>query len=157
MASHTACRALHDHCRGKSDEVLHAVASTGGVIGICCIPAFLGRTGNVSALLDHIDHAVSVVGVDHVAIGTDTAVSLTPGHDDPHMDPRPNTKSAPRFESFWPPGSIGQERWNQPDMIAALAWTNWPLFTVGLVQRGYSDDHIRQIIGGNLLRVLRAA
>ena len=34
-----------------------------------------------------------------------------------------------------------------------MAWTNWPLFTVGLVQRGYSDEHIRQIIGGNVLRV----
>ena len=33
--------------------------------------------------------------------------------------------------------------------------TNWPLFTVGLVQRGYSDDAIRKIIGGNVLRVAR--
>ncbi|MBP5183278.1 MAG: membrane dipeptidase, partial [Lentisphaeria bacterium] len=36
-----------------------------------------------------------------------------------------------------------------------LAWTNWPLFTVGLVQRGYSDEEIRKIIGGNVLRVCR--
>jgi membrane dipeptidase len=37
-----------------------------------------------------------------------------------------------------------------------MAWTNWPLFTVGLVQRGYKDDDIRKIIGGNVLRVARA-
>jgi membrane dipeptidase len=33
------------------------------------------------------------------------------------------------------------------------AWTNWPLFTTGLVQRGYSDDDIRKILGLNMLRV----
>lgn len=37
-----------------------------------------------------------------------------------------------------------------------MEWTNWPLFTVGLVQRGYSDDDIRKIVGGNMLRVTRA-
>ena len=40
-------------------------------------------------------------------------------------------------------------------MTTSLAWTNWPLFTVGLVQRGYSDDEIRKIIGGNVMRVAR--
>ena len=38
----------------------------------------------------------------------------------------------------------------------STVWTNWPLFTVGMVQRGYSDDDIRKIIGGNVLRVARA-
>ena len=40
-------------------------------------------------------------------------------------------------------------------MTDSLAWTNWPLYTVGLVQRGHSDETIRQIIGGNVLRVAR--
>jgi len=39
----------------------------------------------------------------------------------------------------------------------SLAWTNWPLFTVGMVQRGHSDDDIRRILGGNVMRVVRAA
>ena len=38
-----------------------------------------------------------------------------------------------------------------------LAWTNWPLFTVGMVQRGHADADIRKILGGNVLRVARAA
>jgi membrane dipeptidase len=37
----------------------------------------------------------------------------------------------------------------------SLAWTNWPLFTVGLVQRGYSEEDIRQILGLNMLRITR--
>jgi membrane dipeptidase len=38
---------------------------------------------------------------------------------------------------------------------ASLGWTNWPLVTVGLIQRGYSEDAIRAILGGNMLRVCR--
>lgn len=38
----------------------------------------------------------------------------------------------------------------------SLAWTNWPLFTVGLVQRGHSDATIRKILGENVLRIARA-
>ncbi|MCS7465954.1 dipeptidase [Stieleria sp. ICT_E10.1] len=41
-------------------------------------------------------------------------------------------------------------------MNQSLAWTNWPLFTVGLVQRGHRDDVIRQVIGGNVMRVIEA-
>ena len=37
----------------------------------------------------------------------------------------------------------------------SLAWTNWPLYTVGLVQHGYRDEDIRQILGLNMLRVAR--
>ena len=43
----------------------------------------------------------------------------------------------------------------EPDQKLSLAWTNWPLFTVGLVQRGYSDRDIQKILGGNVLRVAR--
>jgi len=44
----------------------------------------------------------------------------------------------------------------KPQADASLAWTNWPLFTVGLVQRGHSDATIRKILGENTLRVARA-
>lgn len=49
-----------------------------------------------------------------------------------------------------------QPEWNQPRQKLSLAWTNWPLFTVALVQRGYSDDDIQKVLGGNVLRVTRA-
>ncbi len=39
----------------------------------------------------------------------------------------------------------------------SMAWTNWPMFTVGMVQRGHSDTDIQKILGGNMLRVARAA
>ena len=40
-------------------------------------------------------------------------------------------------------------------MWDSMAWTNFPLFTVGMVQRGIPDDDIRKILGGNYLRVLK--
>jgi membrane dipeptidase len=42
-----------------------------------------------------------------------------------------------------------------PEQQLTLAWTNWPLFTVGLVQRGYRDEDIEKILGGNMVRVTR--
>ncbi|MCD6465092.1 membrane dipeptidase [Candidatus Bathyarchaeota archaeon] len=61
-------------------------------------------------------------------------------------------KTRARWAALWPP----EDFVTKPEQRLSMAWTNWPLFTVGLVQRGYSDDEIQKIIGGNVLRVARA-
>ena len=73
VASHTTCAGLYKHFRGKPDDTVRAICDTGGLIGICCIPNFLGGSGDIAALLDHIDYAVKRFGAEHVAIGTDVA------------------------------------------------------------------------------------
>ena len=73
IASHSTCGALYEHIRSKPDNVIRAIADTGGYIGICCIPRFLRHGGGITALLDHIDHVVKKFGPDHAAIGTDVA------------------------------------------------------------------------------------
>ncbi|NKB68492.1 MAG: dipeptidase [Candidatus Latescibacteria bacterium] len=152
VASHSVCCALHSHVRGKPDPVIRAIVDSGGYIGICCIPAFLGGRGDITALLDHVDHVARTFGADHVTIGTDRAYSSTT----PVVPTATGGRSGrPRWEYFWPPNTFGAQ-WEKADMVESLAWTNWPLFTVGLVQRGYSDEDIRRIIGGNMLRVLGA-
>ena len=150
VASHTACAALHRHIRAKPDEVIRAIADTGGYVGICAIGPFLGGGGDIAALLDHIDHVVRRFGADHVAIGTDIAYSSRNSTRETGK-----IRGAPRagasWSRFWPPNAlVGPTH-------PSLAWTNWPLFTVGMVQRGHSDDVIRKILGGNALRVARAA
>ncbi|HUG18777.1 MAG TPA: membrane dipeptidase, partial [Planctomycetaceae bacterium] len=75
VASHSVCGGIYPHIRSKPDEVLKAIAGTGGLIGICCIPRFLRQSGDINALLDHIDYAVKLIGIDHVGIGTDVAYS----------------------------------------------------------------------------------
>jgi membrane dipeptidase len=75
---------------------------------------------DISVLLRHIDHAVQVMGVDHVGIGSD-------------------------FD-----GISG----NVLDGLEDVS--KYPALVQGLIDRGYSDTDIRKIMGGNLLRVMRA-
>lgn len=150
VASHSACLALNHHIRNKPDEVIRAISDTGGYVGICCISTFLGRSADLNAMLDHIDYVVKNFGADHVAIGTDTGYrSRADAAENRKVTTRP--KSRPRFQNFWPPGTYATTPFS-----GSLAWVNWPLFTVGMVQRGHSDSDIQKILGGNVLRVARA-
>jgi membrane dipeptidase len=155
VCSHSGCANVNAHHRCKPDEVIRAICDTGGYIGICCIPAFLGGSGDINAFLNHIDHVVKVFGADHVTIGTDTAYSSrTPASQQGGV---PRHKARPRWENFWQPNDpLFDRTWHEPQMQESLAWTNWPLFTVGMVQRGYNDEDIRKILGGNVLRVAKA-
>lgn len=152
MASHTGARAVFNHMRCKTDEALKAIADTDGLIGVFALNEMLGEKSDISTLLDHIDHVAKTAGVEHTAIGTDSY-----------------------YHTAWPKGVTGypksgfSDRWrgnwnssNHPvspsdeNLAGSLAWTNWPLYTVGLVTRGYSDDDIEKILGKNFLRVLDA-
>lgn len=46
--------------------------------------------------------------------------------------------------ALWQPDDpVFAPEWRQERQVQSLAWTNWPVFTIGLVQRGYSDDDIQ--------------
>lgn len=150
VASHTTCDALRHHIRAKPDHVLKAIAQTGGLVGICWIAPFLGGQGGITELLDHIDYAVKKIGIDHVGLGTDVA------HTSQYVAKSQGTvpsrgRRRPRFASLWPADALG----GSFPRSGSLAWTNWPLVTVGLAQRGYADADIQKLLGGNMLRVCR--
>jgi len=150
VARHTTCAQLHPHIRSKPDPVMRAIADSGGYLGICCIARFLRGTGDIRAFLDHIDYAVKKLGPEHVAIGTDVAYTSQNAAREQKKVP-PGARQRTAFRSLWP-----RDDFRASDRArASLAWTNWPLFTVGLVQRGYPDDAIRKILGENVLRVTR--
>ena len=68
------------------------------------------------------------------------------------------TKGRGRWPAFWPPHvPVGSPEYRKPRQIDSLAFTNWPIFTIGLVQRGHADEDIRKILGENVMRVTRAA
>jgi microsomal dipeptidase-like Zn-dependent dipeptidase len=71
VANHTGCKKIYDHSRCKTDEEIHAIAESGGYVGILRGPHFIGWMATLKDLLDHIDHIVELVGVDFVGIGTD--------------------------------------------------------------------------------------
>ncbi len=156
VASHSASWALNKHYRCKTDAVIRALADTDGYMGICCITRFLGGKGDISVMLDHIDYVAKKFGVERLAIGTDVAYTSTASTAENRKAPKQRTQRD-RWEHLWPdpePSSMPEGPVNRAQL--STAWTNWPLFTVALVQRGYTDDDIRKIIGGNVLRVARA-
>ncbi|GAI92538.1 unnamed protein product, partial [marine sediment metagenome] len=148
--------ALNGHYRNKPDNVIKEIAETNGYIGICCIPQFLGRGGDIISLLDHIDYVAKKFGVDHVAIGTDFGIQSQYAENEWRKVPEMSLQRKP-WRSLWPqnPYSKPLDDATQNKGKESLIWTNWPLFTVGLVQRGYTDDEIQKIIGGNVIRVLK--
>ncbi|MEW6356002.1 MAG: membrane dipeptidase [Planctomycetota bacterium] len=154
VISHSGCCALNEHIRCKPDAVIRAVCDTGGYIGICCIPNFLGGTGDINAFLDHIEYVVKHFGADRVAIGTDISYVSSRAAEENKKAP-PRRKERKRWENFWPENAFAT-KFKEPRYPQSLAWTNWPYFTVGLVQRGHSDDDVQKIIGGNVLRVAQA-
>jgi membrane dipeptidase len=163
-ATHTACRAVFDHARGKSDHALAALGRSGGYIGIVIVPAFLTAAADASLehLLDHVDHAVNVAGIDAVGIGTDwsaggytTDVPKEWVDADPEQDP---ANQARQLEGLRRLGFRDEHLRNLFTTLDGLRWwREWPNITRGLVCRGYDDDAVRKILGGNWERVFRAA
>jgi len=165
IASHSSCRALCNHVRDMSDDMIKALAAKGGVIQINYEMSFIDQpykdasdklSGGVVAMfdqlkkecgdneacvgkkmaemqkqavaegklphvsweriIDHIDHAVKLVGADHVGLGSDfDGASMPEGMEDA---------------------------------------SKLPKITEALMRKGYSDGDIRKILGGNLLRVM---
>lgn len=156
VASHSCVASISKVIRSKPDEVIRAIADTDGYIGICCIPRFLGGTGDIAALMKHIDYVVKKFGFDYVTIGTDHGYSSQFNAMENKIISASGIRQSfrTRWEALWPDEGTFNAK---PEMQQSMAWTNWPLFTVGLVQMGYSDDDIQKILSGNALRVANAA
>ena len=73
VCTHSSCRALCDHPRNLTDEQMRALAAKGGVMQITMYNGFLVKDGEATVLdaLCHLEHAIEVMGIDHVGIGTD--------------------------------------------------------------------------------------
>ncbi|HXI12628.1 MAG TPA: dipeptidase [Thermoanaerobaculia bacterium] len=164
IASHSSCRALTNHARNMTDQMLKDLAASNGLCMINFFSAFINqgvatvmmkaqkRPGHrdlpgadeelpddridwalyldwfralgcpeatIDDAVDHIAHAASVAGIDHVGIGSD-------------FDGVPSLPSGLKDASFL------------------------PLLTDRLADRGFSDDEIEKILGKNFLRVFEA-
>ncbi|MGA2783639.1 MAG: dipeptidase [Candidatus Bathyarchaeia archaeon] len=74
IASHSNCRALCNHRRNMTDEMIKILADNGGVMGMNFSASFVTENkenATLERLLDHVDHVVKVASVEHVGIGSD--------------------------------------------------------------------------------------
>ena len=75
VCSHSSARALCDHPRNLTDDQMRALARKGGVCQITLYPGFLSShpssPASITDAMAHIDHAIDVMGIDHVGLGTD--------------------------------------------------------------------------------------
>lgn len=147
--THANCRALTPTLmRNKTDEAIRAMARSGGVMGVAFIRFIVREQEPVTIehAIDHIDHIRKLVGVEHVAVGSDMDVVGNPNPIGGGADPRtqPNFSRYKYHEDS--DGSITVKGLDHPKRMYDL--------TEGLIRRGYSDSDIRQIIGGNAVRVL---
>ena len=73
VCSHSSCRSLCDHPRNLTDEQMKRLASKGGVMQVTFYEGFLRQDAKASLMdaIEHINHAVNIMGIEHVGIGTD--------------------------------------------------------------------------------------
>lgn len=145
--THTICKAVNNHDRGKTDDQLEAVAKRGGYVGICVVPFFITSApqATLEHWLDHVDHAVKVVGADKVGIGTDWG-----GREPPALGKKMDEEAYPKI-GFRPEHKVS----SLATTTGYLDWTEWPNFARALVSRGYKDEEIKGILGGNFLRLFK--
>jgi membrane dipeptidase len=143
ICSHAACRALNDHPRNLSDDQLRALTAGEGLFGLMLHPLAIGygeRT--LGRVVDHLEHAVEIVGVDRVCFGGDFTTRLAQV-----LPPTPDPA-----DGLMPEGGeagIGIEGLKGPE--------DYPALLAALRGRGWSEDDITAVSSANLIAFLRRA
>ena len=146
VVSHAGCRGVHDHVRNVSDEQLLAIAERGGVLGMMALTLTVGRDGaSLERYLEHLDHAVNTMGIEHVALGSDFIDQVIEAELAAGKPLNPATQDALE---------LGGGRLAIQELVGPA---DYPTLLDALRGRGYEGDRLEAIAHGNLLRVLRAA
>ena len=142
--THSNCRALNNHPRLKTDEAIRKLAAKGGVMGITGVRMFVKdkEPTTVEDIVDHIDHVVKLVGIDHVGIGSDSDLM---GYD--HMPPDQYKQLKAGYKASYAfRDKIDTDGFDHPRKVYDL--------TAALIRRDYSDSNIQAVLGGNFRRLL---
>ena len=144
--THACTRHLCASPRNKTDEAMAALAARGGVMGITSLASFVAddwREADLDRYLDHIDHAVAMMGIDHVALAMDFTEFQT-------VDVLEPVKWG---GTQVPWGIKGLTEWPIPYARGIGDSTEYPNVTAGLLRRGYGEADVQKILGGNLRRL----
>lgn len=146
ILSHGNCRALNPEApRATTDEAIQKLAKKGGVMGITCI-AFMVKGSEpvtVDNVIDHYDHVRDLVGIEHVGLGSDAGVESN-DLGAPQILQNMLAKADPRYRVH-----------GTHEIVAGLEGQKRVYnLTAAFVRRGYTDEHIRLILGENWRRAL---
>ena len=147
VCSHTNVAAIADNYRCISDQVIDAIAATGGVIGLTAVNDFhvrgRGDTGDVPHVgieehVDQYDYIRNRVGVDHVGLGTDFVDGMAIPY-------------GGGINAEIIPADMVSEPWRFIRGFESIA--ELPNLIDGLRRRGWTDEEVRKAMGANWLRV----
>jgi membrane dipeptidase len=150
LITHAGARTVWDTPRMKPDDVLRAVAGTGGVIGMSAAPhTTLSQDHSrhtIESVMDHFRYCADLVGIEHVAFGPDTLYGDHVGLHRVfgHLLGLGRATRAPGFERVEYVDGLE----NPTENFANIC--GW------LVQHGYRDDEITAVLGGNIYRALQS-
>lgn len=145
LATHSNARALCDHPRNLTDDQLKTLAENGGVVCLNFYRDYLrkdGQNASLEDLLDHIDYIIRLIGVDHVGLGPD------------YMDAPPEIVG-PSLQYVDPTGEHGLTV--EKYMIGPRDIEDNSKFinvARGMERRGYKQEEVQAVMGGNFLRLL---
>lgn len=145
ILSHANVRALNDNPRCVEDDLIRAVAESGGVMGVSAYSTFAETRRDVWPTLDdfvhHLSYVAELVGVDHVGLGTD----MFEGRTDASFRFDVQRRYGETLRSY----SRLETR-----MVQGLpSLSQLPRVTAALLAHGFDEDDVTKILGGNFLRV----
>ncbi|HZR78277.1 MAG TPA: membrane dipeptidase, partial [Chthoniobacterales bacterium] len=137
VVSHTNSRKYYDIDRNINDEQIKVIGERGGVVGLNAILVSPdAKNATIDRYIDHIEHVVGLIGIDHVGIGFDFCEYL--------------------FQQL--PDQVREElaaKLTMPHFISDLTnHSHARNFTRKLIGRGFTDEQIEKILRGNWSRTL---
>ncbi|GHC77699.1 dipeptidase [Streptomyces flavofungini] len=138
IATHSCARALRDHHRNLTDEQIRGVADTGGLVCVNFVADFLTDDAaqvSVDRIVDHIEHIVSVAGIDHVGLGADFLDEIIADLTPPCCENADDEDPMLRF-----PGMAGP--------------ADMPQVTEAMLRRGLPEEDVLKILGGNMRQLM---
>lgn len=153
VISHANLTSRNDHVRNKSDELIRHLADHGGVFGVTAIARLIRPDGrqhgaDMADFVDQIEAVCELVGADHVGIGLDIVEDLSP--EEFELRQRTFFAQFPELEG----GAFPLEHYYTRGISSSR---DVPAIAEALADRGFGDDDISRIMGGNFVRVLREA
>jgi len=145
LITHSNVRKLAGgHVRCKPDAAITAMGKAGSVMGITGVRMFVSdkEPTGIAQVIDHVDYVAKLAGIEHVGIGSDMDLD---GYDD-IPEPAYSALKAGYKESYKFREKIDADDFDHPKRTFDLV--------DGLIGRGYTDAHIRMVLGDNFKRVL---